>query len=173
MLRPYDFDGEYPSKAVKIDSTGENPMTKTNEKANKTENNEVMKSMTADAVSIWSEPGEEAKRKEFPPALDITKHKGEAFRCEFVRREDYEYEYDGETRKGVAFVAKLIKTSSAACKEQEGKEISIYGKGLLNYQFTDLKVKEGDIFVVSCGEKQAIGGGKMAYQTALKVVKRA
>ena len=148
-------------------------MTKTNTKANKTEDTEVMKSMTPEAINIYSEPGEEAKRKEFPPALDITKHKGEAFRCEFVRREDYEYEYGGETRKGVAFVSKLIVTSAKAAKELEGKEISIYGKGLLNYQFTDLKVKEGDIFVVSCGEKQAIGGGKEAYQTALKVVKRA
>lgn len=148
-------------------------MTKNNVKNNPAQTSEVAKSMTAEAINIWSEAGEEAKRKEFPPSLDITKHKGEAFRAVFIRREDYEYDYEGQTRKGVAFVAKLLVTSAKACKEMEGKEVSFYGKGLLNFQFTDLKVKEGDIFVVSCGEKQAISGGREAYQTALKVVKRA
>jgi hypothetical protein len=147
-------------------------MTKSKNAANVAENDPMI-SMTPEAVGIYSEAGEEAKRKEFPPSLDITKHQGEAFKCTFVRREDYEYDYEGQTRKGVAFVAKLLITSAKACKEFEGKEVSIYGKGLLNYQFTDLKVKEGDTFVVSCGPKQAISGGREAYQTALKVVKRA
>lgn len=147
-------------------------MTKTQTK-NKPQENELMKSMTADAINIFSEEGEEAKRKEFPPSLDITKYQNEAFRAQFIRKEEYDYEYDGDTRHGIAYVAKLLLTSAKPCKELEGKEVSFYGKGLLNHQFKELAVKEGDIFVVSCGEKQKIAGGKEAYQTALKVVKRA
>lgn len=145
-------------------------MTKTQ---NKNEQVDPTKSMTKEAIGIWSEKGEEAVRGEFPESLDLTKHQNEAFRCEFVRREDYEYQVSGDTRKGIAYVAKLIRTSAAACKALENKEVSIYGKGLLNHQFGQLAVKPGDIFVVSCGAKQSIGGGKEAYQTSLKVVKRA
>ena len=148
-------------------------MTKTSEKNAAQEQLDLTKSMTKEAIGIWSEAGEEAVKGEFPESLDITKFQGNAFRCVFVRREDYEYEYDKVTRKGVAYVAKLLKTDAAACKGMEGTVISIYGKGLLNHQFVQLSVKEGDTFVVTCGPKQAISGGREAYQTGLKVVKRA
>jgi hypothetical protein len=138
--------------------------------------------MTAEAVKIWSEnEGTEAKRGDFPPVIDITKYQGEAFRCKFTRREDYTYQYEKMERQGVAIVCEFIKTSAKGAKVMNpsdgamlpieqfaGKPISIYSRGLLTYQFGQLGIKEGDVFVASCTGQQEIGGGKKPYQFVLK-----
>lgn len=134
----------------------------------KTEVKKATDNMKPEAVKIWSaDPGQEAVRPDLPDALDITKFQGEAFRCRYIRREDYDYDYKGQERKGVSFVADLLVTSAAECKKLEGKVVGIYGRGLLNYQMKNLAMVEGDLFVVACTGQDKVGDTN-PYQFTLK-----
>ena len=146
----------------------------TNKNTSTSEQIDPTKSMVKEAIGIWSEEGEEAQRGSFAEPLDLTKFLGDAIRVEFIRTEEYDYKVGKDDRHGVSHVCKLLKTSAKGLQDLVGKEVGVYGKGLLNFQMKQLHVKAGDICIISFGEKQQIpDSDKEAWQTFCKVVKRA
>jgi hypothetical protein len=123
--------------------------------------------LSEEGRSIWEEEkGQEIKP--FPVPIDITDYIGTVFKVSYKSSKSINYEYQGEQRSSLVHLVTLLDTDNPTLTYLKGQDISIFGKGFLDYVLKNTGIKEGDKFLVMCVGQVEIKGGLKPYQFRIK-----